>query len=527
MAVNWGGLVGVIIFYGIILAIGLYASRRIKDKTSMEDVMLAGRNIGLFVGIFTMTATWVGGGFINGTAEAVHSNGLVWAQAPWGYSCSLIVGGRFFAKKMRESGYVTMLDPFQKKFGKRMGGMLFLPALSGELFWSSAILAALGSTFSVILDINKTASIIISACIAMFYTLFGGLYSVAYTDVVQLSCIGLGLWLSIPFAFTNEHVSSISLTKEDWLGSWDSRKSGIWVDYGFLLIFGGIPWQVYFQRVLSAKTARYAQILSYTAGAGCMFMTIPSILIGALGASTDWEATDYGRNATDSSLILPLVLQYLTPQGVSIIGLGAVCAAVMSSADSSLLSASSMFSRNVYKLLIRQDASEREILLIMRCSILVAGAIATTLAITIDSIYGLFHLCSDFVYVILFPQLLCVVYVEFANTYGSICAYFIGLLLRLGGGEEILGLKSFIKYPYYDEAEDLQLFPFRTFSMLISLGTLLSVSYLTRYLFTKEILAKEYDVLRCVTNQPDPEDAPKITMKTIENKESFQAQMLL
>lgn len=45
---------------------------------------------------------------------------------------------------MRNAGYVTMLDPFQQKFGERMGGLLFIPALFGEIFWSAAILAALG-----------------------------------------------------------------------------------------------------------------------------------------------------------------------------------------------------------------------------------------------------------------------------------------------------------------------------------------------------------------------------------------------
>lgn len=59
----------------------------------------------------------------------------------------LFSGGLFFAKKMREAGYVTMLDPFQQKFGERMGGLLFIPALSGEIFWSAAILAALGESF--------------------------------------------------------------------------------------------------------------------------------------------------------------------------------------------------------------------------------------------------------------------------------------------------------------------------------------------------------------------------------------------
>ena len=54
--------------------------------------MLAGRNIGMFVGIFTMTATWVGGGYINGTAEIVFRDGLIWCQAPVGYALSLMLG---------------------------------------------------------------------------------------------------------------------------------------------------------------------------------------------------------------------------------------------------------------------------------------------------------------------------------------------------------------------------------------------------------------------------------------------------
>ena len=106
--------------------------------------MLAGRNIGMFVGVFTMTATWVGGGYINGTAEIVFRDGLIWCQAPVGYALSLMLGGIFFAHRMRKEGYVTMLDPLQECFGERMGGLLFIPALCGEVFWSAGILAALG-----------------------------------------------------------------------------------------------------------------------------------------------------------------------------------------------------------------------------------------------------------------------------------------------------------------------------------------------------------------------------------------------
>lgn len=59
-------------------------------------------------------------------------------------------GGLFFAKPMRSKGYVTMLDPFQLLYGKRMGGLLFIPALMGEIFWSAAILSALGKHLNIL-----------------------------------------------------------------------------------------------------------------------------------------------------------------------------------------------------------------------------------------------------------------------------------------------------------------------------------------------------------------------------------------
>ena len=94
---------------------------------------------------------------------------------------------------MRERNYITMLDPLQEKYGSIMGGFLYIPALLGDIFWSASILGALGATFSVVLQIDVDLGVIISALIALGYTLFGGLISVAYTDVVQLICIFIGL----------------------------------------------------------------------------------------------------------------------------------------------------------------------------------------------------------------------------------------------------------------------------------------------------------------------------------------------
>lgn len=518
---NVAGLVSIIVFYLLILAIGLFAGWRknrhakANAKTTLEEtneVILAGRTIGYFIGCFTMTATWVGGGYINGTAESVYKSGLVWAQAPWGYATSLAMGGLFFAKKMREANYITMLDPLQDKYGRVMGAFLYIPAFLGETFWSASILAALGATLTVILGLDMNVSVIVSACIAVGYTFFGGLYSVAYTDVVQLICIFIGLWLTVPFSLTSDYVNSISETKGEWLGQLYGAKVGKWIDYAFLLICGGIPWQVYFQRVLSSKSAHRAQVLSFVAAFGCVVLAIPAVLIGAAAKSADWGQTgalDAGllkvvsvkNNVTkygvdDTRLVLPMVLQYLAPSWVSFIGLGAISAAVMSSADSSVLSASSMFGHNIYKLIIRKNAGASEIIWVIRIGIVFVGIMATLVGLTVDSIYALFHLCSDLVFVILFPQLVGAVHIDSVNTYGSIAAYVVGLFLRITGGEELIGFPAAFKYPFYDySGKGSQNFPFRTMSMLISFGILVGVSMLTNYWFDNDILGEKYDVL--------------------------------
>ena len=114
-SIHLSGLLSLVVFYLIVLAIGVWAGwRQRRQRTQgeggdQEEVLLAGRNIGLTVGILAMggegkkvlilwhnvyvlfAATWVGGGFINGSAEAAFTSGLVWVQAPFGYASSLFI----------------------------------------------------------------------------------------------------------------------------------------------------------------------------------------------------------------------------------------------------------------------------------------------------------------------------------------------------------------------------------------------------------------------------------------------------
>jgi solute carrier family 5 (high affinity choline transporter), member 7 len=85
---------------------------------------------------------------------------------------------------------------------------------------------------------------------------------------------------------SNKAVKNIYETRDEWLGSIEVTDIGIYIDTMLVLIFGGIPWQVYFQRVLSAKTEKSAMYLSYIAALGCFLAGIPPIIIGAIGKST-------------------------------------------------------------------------------------------------------------------------------------------------------------------------------------------------------------------------------------------------
>ncbi|XP_013408313.1 high-affinity choline transporter 1-like [Lingula anatina] len=471
MAVHVWGLVAIIVFYLLIFILGIWAAwknkKKGKDATS-EDVLLAGRNIGVFIGIFTMTATWVDGTLISGVAEGIYTFGLSSLSMPLGYCMAA-----FFVKKMRKGNNVTMLDPFNRRFGKIMTGFLFLPAFTGDIFWCAATLSSLGTTLTVVVGFDHWIAITLSTAVVLIYTLFGGLYSVSYTDVMQMLFIFVGLWLAIPFAMSNPLMTSLSETTEKW---------ALW------------------QRALAMKSSRLAEMMLYAGAAGFAVCTIPPLLIGMVAVSVDWNATAYDGElpfpTDDLKLIAPLVLQYVCPFVVSLIGLGAISAAVMSSADSILLSSSSMFSNNIYKPARMGKASERELIWTMRVFMTLMAILTTVLAIKITSIFNLAILSSDLVYVILFPQLTSVLYVDGANIYGSIAGYVVGLIIRVLSGEPLLGLQAVLRWPWYEEETDFQPFPYRTTSMLLSLLSILLVSYVTNVAFRAGWLPRRYDVFK-------------------------------
>ena len=138
----------------------------------------------------------------------------------------MTLNGLFFAHLLRQADCITVVDVLQRSYGRVFGGLLYLPACIGDVCWTAAVLSALGGTLAVILEAKEYSTICVwvSAVVTVGYTLIGGMYSVAYTDVVQMALVLFGLWLAVPFVAVKTDFSSLSAT--EWTGEITQKVRG-------------------------------------------------------------------------------------------------------------------------------------------------------------------------------------------------------------------------------------------------------------------------------------------------------------
>jgi high affinity choline transporter 7 len=189
-------------------------------------------------------------------------------------------------------------------------------------------------------------------------------------------------------------------------------------------------------------------------------------------------------------MALPLLLVEATPQIVALVGLTAIVGAVTSSFSASILSAGSMISWNLCRGLMVPNLSARSMRRLVRVSVVALGALAAVLALRVQSVQQLWFFTSDLVFVLVFPQLLYALFDPRANRTGSVAAFCVSLVLRLGEGEPILALPALFPYVevlgkllpewlWFGTAVDVTLFPIRTVSAAVGLVLLPAVSRMT------------------------------------------------
>jgi solute carrier family 5 (high affinity choline transporter), member 7 len=499
-------LLAVFLLYAVFLGIGIAGARK-ASAGGWSELLVAGRAMPLWLAVLTMTATWVDGGYLLGTVEGTFKSGIpLGVQGGLCFGVSLILGGLFFARRMRRFEFTTLIDPFEARFGRRWAFVLSTPALLGEVFWSAELLVAIGSTFGVMLGLPLTTAILVSALVVTAYTVLGGMWSVAYTDAFQLGMVAFGLVVAVPVVFQavggfraawSVYVAArpggTSVLPPLLAGApgWSTASIVNWWDVSLMLMLGGIPWNCYFQRVLSCQTPAKAQWHSIFAGVLTIFLTIPPLLLGIAAVSHQWPPSQAAELQAHPAQALPMVFRYLSPGWVAMLGLGAIIGAVTSSFSASILSAGSMLAWNgVYRIAV-PGLDPRQLPRVIRTAIVALGAAATVMALEVQSVQALWFFTSDLIFVLLFPQLAFALFDRKVNRVGSVAGFALALVLRLGGGEPLFGVAPLIRYPeffaallpgtsasWYDAAGAM-LFPYKTLAALAGALTVPVVSRLT------------------------------------------------
>src|SRR5258708_230718 len=329
--------------YGAFMVVGWVASRKSRDGTA-ADLIVAGRSMPLWIAALTRTATWVDGGYLLGTTEGAYKSSIqLGIQGGLCFGISLILGGILFASTMRRFEFTTLIDPFEARFGKQWAAVLFLPALAGELFWSAELLVAVGSTFGVLLGMKLTTAILLAAIVTTAYTMLGGMWSVAYPVSFQLAMVASGLTVALPFVLAGAgglhrawdlyvaarpEGSGVVPPWQPHGALWNRASIIGWWDTSVMLMFGGIPWNCYFQRVLSCRSPRAASGQSILSGVLTIAFTVPPLLMGVSAFAYPWPADLVARLAATPAETMPLLFLRAVPRVIGLLGLAPIVGAV-------------------------------------------------------------------------------------------------------------------------------------------------------------------------------------------------------
>jgi Na+/proline symporter len=350
-------LLGFVIVYLVLsIGIGVYAATRVHNA---RDYITAGRSLPMFVVIAMVFATWFGAETVLGIPATFLDEDLGGTISdPFGATLCLVLFGLVFARPLYRMGLITLGDFYRERFNRPVEASVSLAIALSYLGWVSAQVTALGLVFSVISEgtITQGQGVVIGASVVLIYTLFGGMWSVALTTVVQMTVIVIGLlWITGLVAGMPE-VNGVAPVIAD---AEAAGKFAFWPELGWASIitfaaglltmgFGSIPQQDVFQRANSAKSERVA-VWGTTLGglAYFLFAAVPIYLTyAATLVAPDQAATLLEKNA---ELVLPTFVTTHLPMAAQVVFFGALLSVIMSTASGTMLAPSVTISENLLK----------------------------------------------------------------------------------------------------------------------------------------------------------------------------------
>lgn len=467
------------------IGIGLYAARRVH---STADYAVAGRSLPLYIVVATTFATWFGSELVLGVSAQFVQEGLGGVvEDPFGAGMCLVLVGLFFAYKLYKKNLITIGDYYRLRYGRTIEVMCSIIIIFSYLGWVAAQVAALGVVFNLLTQgaISITAGMILGTVIVLIYTLYGGMWSVAITDLVQMAVICSGLlaiaWFTAGLAGGADRVIdyAVSEGKLQFLPTDADGKTWLFfIAAGITMMLGSIPQQDVFQRVMSSKNAQVAQLGPVIGGSlYILFAFVPMFVVTA--AVLVMPETVAALMDDDPQKILPTLVMEHMPLPLQIAFFGALLSAIMSTASATMLAPSTAFVENILRN-IRPGLSDAQTLKAMRLAVLVFTLCVLVYAITMQdsSIYEMVSGAYQVPLVGAFVPLVCGLYWKRATTQGAIAAVVLGLGVWL----------LFMAMPGWGEA-----FPQQLAGLLAAFGGMVAGSLLPQWIDNRQDAVVHYE----------------------------------
>ena len=376
-------LLGFVILYLVIsIGIGMYAATKVK---STADYVSAGRSLPMVMVIAMVFATWFGAETVLGIpATFLNENLGGTISDPFGASLALILFGLFFARPLYRMNLLTLGDFFRKRFNRPVEIVISSAIALSYLGWVSAQVTALGLVFNVLSSgaISQSEGIMIGASVVLLYTLYGGMWSVALTTLVQMIVIVLGLLWIAKMVGDMPEVNGLMPVIDHAAAA---GKFQFWPDASWAAIitfiaglltmgFGSIPQQDVFQRANTSRNETVAVWGTVIGGVAYFFFAAVPIYLTYAATMVDPVASGT-LLAQDAQLILPSFVKAHLPLYAQIIFYGALLSVIMSTASGTLLAPSVTISENIIKEFLPQHRMSQKKLLWVTRAVVVAFSV--------------------------------------------------------------------------------------------------------------------------------------------------------